>query len=252
VRDLSEPACAARECRGGAARSGAMTAIWKRRLRRLFAFGLLLALAGVLLVAGAHVVVGRERAHVCTAVVDVPAREVAIVPGALVEADGRPSMILEDRLQAALELHQAGKVRRILASGDHSRTSYDEVNAMRRWLVERGVPSDDVFMDHAGLRTLDTMQRAARVFGVRGAIVCTQDFHLARALYLAHDAGIDAVGLVADRHEYPHAASDGIREAFATTLAVLDVAFGRGPQFLGPRVDLDGDARATHDASTSP
>jgi SanA protein len=241
----------ATECYGGVARSAGMTALRRRRLvRRLLAVAAVLVLGVVVLVVGAHVVVAGERARVYRTVAAVPAREVAIVPGALVGGDGRPSMILEDRLQTALELHQAGKVRRILVSGDHARRSYDEVNAMRRWLVDRGVPSDDVFMDHAGLRTLDTMQRAARVFGVRGAIVCTQDFHLARALYLARDAGIDAVGLVADRHAYPQATHDGLRETLATTLAVLEVAFGRGPRFLGPRVDLDGDAAATHDAWT--
>ncbi len=227
--------------------------IWRRRLppRTLLAIALLPVLTVALLVAAAHVVVGRERAHVYRALADVPAREVAIVPGALVWDDGRPAMILEDRLQAALELHQAGKVRRILVSGDHARVDYDEVNAMRRWLVERGVPSEDVFMDHAGLRTLDTMQRAARVYGVQGAIVCTQDFHLARALYLARAAGLDAVGFVADRQAYPQAAHDRSRELLATTLAVLDVAFARGPHVLGPRVDLGGDARVTHDAWTS-
>jgi len=227
-----------------------MRSIWRRRPRLLLAIVLAPVLASVLLVV-AHVVVARERAHVYRAIASVPAREVAIVPGARIWDDGQPSMILEDRLQAALELHRAGKVRRILVSGDHSRTEYDEVNAMRRWLVDRGVPSDDVFMDHAGLRTLDTMQRAARVFGVRAAIVCTQDFHLARALYLARDAGIDAVGFVADRRAYPQAVHDQVRETLATAAAVLDVAFGRGPRFLGPRVDLDGDARATHDAWTS-
>jgi SanA protein len=229
----------------------AMTSIGRRRMRRVLAITVGAIAAAALLIVVANVVVARERDRVYRGVDRVPARAVAIVPGARVWADGRPSLVLEDRLQAALELHQAGKVGRILVSGDHARAGYDEVNAMRGWLVDRGVPSADVFMDHAGLRTLDTMQRAARVFGVRDAIVCTQDFHVARALYLARDAGIDAVGLVADRHVYPQAGRDRVREALATTLSVLEVAVGREPRFLGPRVDVAGDARVTHDAWTA-
>jgi SanA protein len=94
------------------------------------------------------------------------------------------------------------------------------------------------------------MLRAARVFEVHDAVVCTQAFHLPRALYLARHAGIDAVGYVSDRHEYAQAASDRTREAFARALAVVDVALGRGPKHLGPRVSIEGDARATHDAWT--
>jgi SanA protein len=92
------------------------------------------------------------------------------------------------------------------------------------------------------------MQRAARVFGVRDAIVCTQDFHLPRALYLARHAGIDAVGFVADRQPYPQARADHTREVLATALALVDVVLGRGPRYLGPPVSIEGDARATHDA----
>src|SRR5690606_29237331 len=87
----------------------------------------------------------------------VPARNVAIVPGAKVYDDGRPSATLEDRLETARRLYATGKVQRILVSGDHRTDAYDEVNAMQRWLLEHGVPARDVFMDHAGLRTLDTM-----------------------------------------------------------------------------------------------
>ena len=226
------------------------------KLRRGVKIGLALAIlpgiVAVALLGVSHVVVGRERARLYRTIAEVPARSVAIVPGAQVWPGGEPSTILRDRLQAALELYRAGKVRRILVSGDHAHPGYDEVNTMRRWLVDRGVPDAVVFMDHAGLRTNDTMQRAARVFGVRDAIVCTQDFHLARALYLARHAGIDAVGVVADRQAYTHARADAWRERFATALAFVDVALGRGPRFLGPPVPISGDARATHDAWTTP
>jgi len=227
-----------------------------RPVRRVFKVLLVLALlpwvAGALLLGVSQVVVGRERARMHRALADVPARTVAIVPGAQVWANGEPSSILADRLQAALELYQAGKVRRILVSGDHASVGYDEVNVMRRWLLARGVASADIFMDHAGLRTNDTMQRAARVFAVHDAVVCTQEFHLPRALYLARHAGIDAVGYVADRHVYVRAGSDRRRELFARALALVDVTLGRGPRYLGPTVSIEGDATQTHDAWTRP
>ncbi|XYI01637.1 vancomycin high temperature exclusion protein [Sorangium sp. So ce1128] len=209
----------------------------------------LLLLAGGAALASARLWVLRS-ARIYRELDAVPRGEVAIVPGALVWRDGTPSAILEDRLAAALELYRAGKVRRVLVSGDHGRVGYDEPNAMRAWLVSRGVPSEDVFMDHAGLRTLDTMQRAARVFGVRDAVVCTQDFHLPRALYLARAAGFPAVGYAADRRVYANADRDAQRELLATALTLIDTWSGRGPRFLGPPVPIQGDSSASHDAWT--
>lgn len=181
----------------------------------------------------------------------IPQRQAAIVPGARVYADGQPSAVLEDRLRAARDLYRAGKVRRVVVSGDHGAPGYDEVNAMHRWLVDRGVASEDVFLDHAGLRTLDTMERAARVFRVDGAIVCTNEFHLERAVFLARRAGIDAHGLVADRRRYATARSLRLREVFARAGAFADsYLLGTEPAHLGPAIPIDGDAAQTHDRWT--
>lgn len=200
-----------------------------------------LALGGVVsLVVASAWVVRRASPYVYATLDEVPPRTVAIVPGCRVYADGSPSATLEDRLTAALELHDAGKVRKILVSGDHGRRGYDEVGAMHDWLVARGVPDEDVFLDHAGFRTLDTMQRAARIFEVDDAIVCTQEFHLSRSVFLARDAGIDAVGYVADRRVYPARRSNEVRELFARTRAVLDVyVLHTEPELLGDRIPID-------------
>jgi SanA protein len=179
-----------------------------------------------------------------------PERYAAIVLGANVIGD-RPSDVLEDRLQAALELYEAGRVRRILVSGAHRSDGCDEPNAMRRWLVRRGVPDRDIFLDHAGFRTLDTMVRAARVFQVQEAVVVTQAFHMPRALFLADAAGLNAVGLIADRRTYAWAAHYERRELLARVLSWLDVrVFHRQPRFLGPLLPITGSAAATHDAQT--
>lgn len=182
---------------------------------------------------------------------DAPERTVAIVPGARVLRGGTPSDALADRLATALDLYRAGKVRKILVSGDHNTPGYDEVNAMQRWMREHGVPDRDVFLDHAGLRTFDTMQRASRVFQVKDAVVCTQAFHLPRSVWLAREAGIDAVGVEADRHVYLKAPLDALREFVARAVAVLDSrVLGTQPRHLGDPIPIDGDASATHDAWT--
>ena len=130
-----------------------------------------------------------------------------------------------------------GRVDRILASGDHGRPGYDEPNAMRRELVRLGVPDADVFTDHAGFATLDSVVRAKKVFDVRSAIVVTQGFHLSRALWLARRAGLTAYGLEAGAgHGYGRNGTKAkVREVLARTKAVGDVVTGAEPKFLGPR-----------------
>lgn len=215
----------------------------------LVAVGAVGTLSGAVLLAGGSV--AREaRPFLCTATDDVPQRFAAIVPGCRVYPDGTPSAMLEDRLAAALELYRAAKVRKILVSGDHGAASYDEVGAMRRWLEERGVPGEDVFQDHAGFRTRDTMLRAEAVFEVRDAIVCTQEFHLARSVFLARRAGIDAVGVPADRRAYRAMGINRLRETYARAAAFLDARLlHTGPRFYGPKIPITGDGRATRDDS---
>lgn len=182
---------------------------------------------------------------------DAPKKPVAIVLGARVYNDGSPSVALSDRLTAALELYQTGKVERILVSGDHGQSQYDEVNAMREWLLAHGVPNKDIFMDHAGFRTYDTMRRAKEVFQIDSAIICTQEYHLPRSLRLAEYAGIDAVGVVADRRVYPHARGNAVREFAARQAAFLDMLNPwSNPRHLGPPIPIHGDASQTHDHKT--
>jgi len=161
----------------------------------------------------------------------VPSRTWAIVLGARVWASGAPSHSLEDRLETALELYDNGKVKRILVSGDHGTKTYDEVQAMHDWLVSRGVPTGDIALDHAGFRTLDSMARATPVFGVHDAIICTQRFHLYRALYLGDEHGLDVVGVAADRRVYKAELWNQARESVARVVAMADVTAGRKPHF---------------------
>jgi SanA protein len=154
---------------------------------------------------------------------DLPVRDVGIVLGASVYRSGRPSPVVESRLAAALELLRAGKIRRILVSGDHRPEIYDEADAMARWLLRAGVTPDHLALDRAGARTWDSMVRAAQVFDVKSAVVCTQAFHLPRATFLARRAGIDAVGLEVGAGLAGTSWHDLLRESFATVRALWDV-----------------------------
>ncbi|WCB96056.1 hypothetical protein DSM104299_04810 [Baekduia alba] len=177
----------------------------------------------------------------------LPHAQAALVLGAYVQPDGRPSAMLEDRLRATAALYHDGRVDKVLASGDHGRPDYDEVNAMRAELVRLGVPDRVIFTDHAGFATLDSVVRARKVFDVRSAIVVTQPFHMARALWLAHRAGLTAYGLEAGSGNGYGAKGTqaGVREVLARTKAVADIVTGAQPKFLGPQVDIAGSAQAS-------
>jgi len=153
---------------------------------------------------------------------DVPSRTTAIVLGASVFSDRTPTEALESRLQAALNLYEKKKVERILITGSSESAYYDETGTMRRWLLDQGVPEDALIQDDLGLRTLDSMVRAAKVFGVKRAVVCTQSFHQPRALFWARRAGIDAVGLDANAGRAGVSVYDGSREFLARIRAFAD------------------------------
>lgn len=172
---------------------------------------------------------------------------VAIVLGAKVKADGQPSDILRDRLLTAIDLYRAELVDKILVSGDDGQAEYDEVNAMRLYLLAADVDEDDIFLDHAGFDTYDSMIRASKVFGVTKAIIVTQEYHLPRALYLADAFDIDAQGVAADRQPYLGILRYQARELLADVKAVIDVTLQASPHFLGDAIDITGDGRVTWD-----
>jgi SanA protein len=207
--------------------------------------GVVALIALVVGVANAVVLLGGRGAK--TDPQTVPHAQAALVLGALVQPDGRPSRMLEDRIRAAAALYRAGRVDKVLASGDHGRPDYDEVNAMRRELVRLGVPDDDVFTDHAGFATLDSVVRARKVFNVHSVVVVTQPFHMPRALWLARRAGLTAYGLEAGAgNSYGSKGTvSRVREVFARTKAFGDVLTGAQPKFLGPRIDIAGSADAS-------
>lgn len=170
----------------------------------------------------------------------VPERPVALVFGARVYPGGGLSAVLRHRVEAGVALYRAGKVRKLLMTGDNGRSDYDEVTAMKRHAVSLGVPAEDVVRDYAGFRTYDSCYRAREIFAVDRAVLVTQAFHLPRAIYTARSLGIDAVGYSSRVGMTPEALrSTRIREALARAAAVIDVGLlRRKPKYLGPREPL--------------
>jgi SanA protein len=171
-------------------------------------------------------------------VADVPPAQVAIVPGALVQPNGKLSVMLGDRVRQAARLWHAGKVEKVLVSGDHHTWAYDEPDTMRKALVRHGVPPRDIFEDHAGFDTWATMVRARSIFGVQDAVVVTQDFHMPRALFLADEAGIHATGLTSDLHHYGYQLHKSeVREVLSRVKAIADVTLD-SPAMAGPQIPI--------------
>lgn len=181
----------------------------------------------------------------------IPPAQAALVLGSRVYANEKVSPVLAGRLDAALELHRAAKVQKFIVSGDHGREEYNEVKAMRDYLVKRGVPVQDVFMDHAGFDTYDSVYRAKHIFQADSLIIVSQLFHLPRALYIAKALDIPATGMSADGDgNYPLKSSRGsVRESLARLKAFLNVLLRSKPTYLGDPIPLTGDGRQTDDES---
>jgi SanA protein len=173
----------------------------------------------------------------------VPSRAVAIVFGAGVWPDGRLSDILADRVETAVALYHAGKVKKLLMTGDNRFAYYNEPKHMREYAMARGVPAEDIVLDYAGRRTYDSCYRAWHIFGVREAILITQAYHLDRALFTADHLGIDAVGVGADHRSYVYLQRYWWRELLATSVAWWEVLITRPKPILGPKLPIFPDER---------
>jgi len=172
----------------------------------------------------------------------IPQTEVAIVLGASV-VHGMPSPILAARADGAIALYRAGKVSKILVTGDNGALSHDEVTPVRKYLLNAGVRPEDIFLDHAGFDTYSSMYRAREVFQAQSLIIVTQDFHLPRALWIARHLGLNAYGMVAAGSE--GSVFDYLREIPASLKALYDVWTHRMPKYLGPVIPLTGDGQST-------
>lgn len=173
-----------------------------------------------------------------------------LVLGCGVRDDGSPSAMLHDRLRRSVEIYEAGVSDRLLMTGDHGREGYDEVYTMKSFAVEAGIPSECVFMDHAGFSTYESMYRAKEIFQANKVLIVTQEYHLYRAVYIARQLDMDAYGVDADYRGYSGQTGRDVRELMARVKDVGSCVFRPEPTYLGEAIPIWGNGELTHDENS--
>ena len=222
----------------------------KRRWRLLLVVFLCLVLVGAGTVLGINGYVKQAAGpriltqEAAAALTDV---DCILVLGCGVRDDGSPSDMLADRLKQGVALYGMNAAPKLLMSGDHGRTEYNEVGAMKRYAVDADIPSEDVFMDHAGFSTYESLYRAKEIFGADKIILVTQEYHLYRALYIADRMGIEAYGVSADYRTYVGQTVREVREMMARIKDVVTTIIWPEPTYLGEAIPVSGNGDATND-----
>ncbi|MBQ1202824.1 MAG: YdcF family protein [Loktanella sp.] len=168
-----------------------------------------------------------------------------IVLGCQVKANGVPSDMLRDRLTRGIELYTLGAAPKLLMSGDHGRVEYDEVGTMKQYAIDAGIPSADIFKDHAGFSTYETVYRAKEIFDAQRVIIVTQAYHLYRALYIAEKLGLEAYGVASDYHTYVGQSMREGREILARCKDFAISVWKPEPTFLGDVIPVSGSGDVT-------
>ena len=220
----------------------------KRRI-----FRILIALLCVVLIAGVAVLAldawvlftTRDKILTPEEAAKIQDADCILVLGCQVRNNGVPSAMLEDRLRRSVELYDLGAAPKLLMSGDHGRENYDEVGAMRQYAMDNGVPSEDVFMDHAGFSTYESMYRARDVFQAKKIIIVTQQYHLYRSIYAAEALGLEAYGVACDYRQYSGQLKRDVREVLARAKDVATGIFQPKPTYLGEAIPIWGDGNLT-------
>ena len=158
-----------------------------------------------------------------------------------------PSPLLGDRLDKGIELYEKNISSKILMSGDHGQIEYDEVNVMKNYALEKNIPSSDIFMDHAGFSTYESMYRAREIFKVKKVVIVTQEYHLYRSIYIAEKLGLEAYGIPAEEMNYPGQYYRNVREVLARNKDFVKVIFKPKPTYLGEEIPITGDGNITND-----
>lgn len=174
-----------------------------------------------------------------------------VVLGCQVNSDGTPSHMLEDRLKRGVALYKNGAAPKLLMSGDHGTQGYDEVDAMKRYAFNAGIPSEDIFMDHAGFSTYETVYRVKEIFGADKVLIVTQTYHLYRALYIAEALGMEAYGVSAEYREYAGQFYRDVREVLARVKDFGMSIFKPLPTYMGEAIPISGNGELTHDEKSN-
>ncbi len=222
----------------------------KKTLMRIIIAGVALAIFGAVLVFGINGWVVHEGGKYILAPEDATTLEnidCILVLGCGVREDGTPSHMLEDRLRRGVELYKAGAAPKLIMSGDHGRTDYDEVNTMKQYAIDAGVPSEDIFMDHAGFSTYESMHRAKSIFCAEKILIVTQEYHLHRAIYAARALGLEAYGVACNYRTYSGQLYRDIREILARDKDFFTAIFKPLPTYGGETIPVFGNGNLTND-----
>jgi SanA protein len=214
-------------------RSSIITSL--KKYYQIFRIGMFLVCAGAVIIVSIHVIATiTYRGSLYRDLSHVPKHTYALILGAGLWADGSPSDILSDRLKAGYELYKAGKVTKIIVSGDNRFTHYSEPDSMKKTLMTLGVPEDRIQTDYAGRRTYDSCYRAKHIFSIDKLIVVTQSFHLTRSVFLCNQLGIKSVGYSADANRYDPISWMywSVRDILSFTMSLIDV-YIRHPSVVG-------------------
>jgi SanA protein len=217
-------------------------------IKKLFKFGLFSAIFVLLAVLGINAGVKYYANPYCYLYPkNMPNSPVAIVFGAGLYGNNRPSNYLQDRLDTGIELYKKGKVKKLLLSGDNGRDEYDEITVMKQYCTLHNVDSADIYLDYAGFDTYSTIYRAKAIFKVDSAILVTQNYHLDRAILLGKQKGLTVFGAIADKQKYGSFRRNKAREYLAVIKSIIDLVRDREPRFLGETVDIHGVSNYTKD-----
>lgn len=170
-----------------------------------------------------------------------------LVLGAGILNNERPTLMLKDRLDKSIELYKKGIATKIIMSGDHSSENHNEVIIMKKYAIERGISSEDIFMDHAGFCTYDSIYRAKEIFGVKKMIIVTQKYHLYRSIYIANFLGIKSYGIKSDARIYTKMPYHLVREMLARCKNFFKCVFRMKPKYLGEKISLKQSGNVTND-----
>ena len=222
----------------------------KIRLKAFFYIALALIMAALLAVLGINCYVkssASKRIITAKKAAELTDTDCILVLGCQVRADGSPSSMLEDRLTRGIEIYKLGAAPKLLMSGDHGQKDYNEVNTMKQYAIDAGVLPDDVFMDHAGFSTYESLYRAKEIFEADKIIIVTQEYHLYRALYIADALGIEAYGVSSDYHRYAGQSARDFREVLARCKDFAMTLFKPKPTYLGEKIPVSGSGNLTDD-----
>ena len=218
-------------------------------MKKLFKYGIIVIAVIAIIVIGINLYVKNSTKNQIIKedkYADLSDIDCIVVLGAAIWGD-KPSPMLEDRLLEGIKLYENNIANKIIMSGDHGKKEYDEVSIMKEFAIEKGIPSEDIFMDHAGFSTYESIYRAKEIFQAKKIVIITQEYHLYRALYIANQLGLEAYGVGSDPRQYVGATYRELREILARDKDFIKCIFKPEPTYLGEPIPINGNGDVTND-----